>query len=183
MIDRSAGLAYPFGLVQIYYGDGKGKTTAALGQAIRAYGNGKRVAFIYFDKGGDNYNERRVLERLGIQYFSHGRDRRGNDGSFDFSLRQEDVEMARQSLAKLDEIGQQFDLIVLDEALNAIRLEMMTSADLLAAIERKPERLELVITGRGLPDDLAARADLVTEMRLVKHYFERQIGAREGIEY
>lgn len=183
MTDRSAGLAHPFGLVQIYYGDGKGKTTAALGQAIRAHGNGRRVAFIYFDKGGDNYNERRVLEQLAIPYFSYGRDRRSPDGSFDFSLREEDITMARQSLAKLDEIGQQFDLIVLDEALNAIRLGMMTSTDLLAVIERKPERLELVITGRGLPDDLAARADLVTEMRLVKHYFERQIGAREGIEY
>lgn len=178
-----AALRQPFGKVQVYYGDGKGKTTAALGQAIRAFGNGRRVAFIYFDKGGENYNERKVLDQLGIKYYSFGRDRRSPDGGFDFSLREEDVMMARQSLAKLKEIENDYDLIVLDEVLNAIRLKMMTEDDLIRYLENKPAQLELVLTGRGLPGALRERADLVTEMKLEKHYFDQGLGAREGIEY
>jgi cob(I)alamin adenosyltransferase len=181
--NRVEALSHGFGMVQVYYGDGKGKTTAALGQGIRAFGNGKRVAFIYFDKGGDNYNERIVLEKLAIPYFSYGRDRRSSDGSFDFSLRQEDIDMATQSMAKLREIGDQFDLIVLDEVLNAIRLQMMATDDLLKYLNSKPEQLEIILTGRGLPPEIAQRADLITEVKLEKHYFEKGVGAREGIEY
>ncbi len=181
--NRAQALSHGFGLVQVYYGDGKGKTTAALGQAIRAFGNGKRVALIYFDKGGNNYNERSVLEKLGIPYFSFGRDRRSADGSFDFSLRQEDIDMAVQSMAKLREIGDQYDLIVLDEVLNAIRLQMMSADDLLRYLDEKPKHLEIILTGRGLPPEIAQRADLITEIKLEKHYFEKGVGAREGIEY
>lgn len=184
MNDRLTALAHGFGLIQVYYGDGKGKTTAALGQGIRAHGNGKRVAFIYFDKGGENYNERHVLKQLGISFFSFGRDRRRADGSFDFSRTQADVEMAQQSLTKLQEIDSEYDLIVLDEVLNAIRLEMLSVSELIKYLDtEKPKQLELVLTGRGLPPEIAERADLITEIKLEKHYFEKGIGAREGIEY
>jgi len=176
-------LRQPFGKVQVYYGDGKGKTTAALGQAVRAFGNGRRVAFIYFDKGGENYNERKVLDQLGIKYYSFGRDRRSPDGGFDFSLREEDVAMAGQSLDKLKEIENDYDLIVIDEVLNAIRLKMMTEDDLIGYLKNKPVNLELVLTGRGLTDNLRQHVDLITEMKLEKHYFDQGIGAREGIEY
>jgi len=173
-----------FGKIQIYHGQGKGKTTAALGQAIRAFGNDKKVAFIYFDKGGDDYNERKVLDKLGIPYFSFGRNRRRENGTFDFSMTPDDLTMAQQSMAMLDKIDEDFDLIVLDEVLNAIRLNMMGVKDLTDYLTtRKPQNLELIITGQGLPDEIKEKADLITEMRLDKHYMYSGTPAREGIEW
>lgn len=172
------------GKVQVYHGQGKGKTTAALGAAIRAFGNGKKVALIYFDKGGDDYNERKVLDKLGIPYFSFGRNRRRENGTFDFSMIPEDLEMAKESMAKLEEIDEEFDLIVLDEVLNAIRLKMMSVNDLLDYLTmRKPQNLELILTGQGLPDEIKDKADLITEMKLDKHYMYSGTPAREGIEW
>lgn len=171
-------------MIQIYFGDGKGKTTAALGLAIRALGSGQRVAIIFFDKGGEDYNERKILEKLGIDYFSFGRDRRLIEGIFDFSLKAEDLAMAKKSLAKLREIHNHYDLIVLDEVLNAIRLKMMTLQELLDYLDKElPKNLELVLTGRGRFAELEERADLISEMKLIKHYFQKNIPAREGIEY
>lgn len=124
-------------MIQIYFGDGKGKTTAALGlSAIRAFGNGKRVAIIFFDKGGHDYNERKVLEKLGIDYFFFGRDRRLIEGIFDFSLKNEDLLMAKKSMAKLREIHNDYDLVVLDEVLNAIRLKMMPLEELVGYLDQ-----------------------------------------------
>ena len=171
-------------MIQIYFGDGKGKTTAALGLAMRAFGQGQKVAIIFFDKGGHDYNERKVLEKLGIDYFSFGRDRRLIEGIFDFSLKNEDLLMAEKSLAKLKEIHNNYDLIVLDEVLNAIRLKMMPLAELVGYLDKElPKNLELVLTGRGRFAELEERADLVSEMRMIKHYFQKNLPAREGIEY
>jgi len=171
-------------MIQVYYGDGKGKTTASLGLAIRALGSGKKVAIIFFDKGGTNYNERKILDKLGITYFSYGRDRRLENGRFDFSLKPEDLEMAQKSMAKLKEIHHNYDLIILDEVLNAVRLKMMPLEALLDYLDdKKPKDLELVLTGRGLWPEISERADLVTEMKMVKHYFEKQTPARAGIEF
>ncbi len=173
-----------FGLVQIYFGEGKGKTTAALGQAIRAHGNGKNIAFIYFDKGGDDYNERRVLESCGLTYYAFGRNRRRSNGTFDFSITDEDRQMATDAMHTLREIDEQYDLIVLDEVLNAIRLEMLPLAELMNYLNtEKPEKLEIICTGQGLPDELKERADLITEMKLHKHYMYDGVPAREGIEW
>lgn len=165
-------------------GDGKGKTTAALGLSIRALGSGKKVAIIFFDKGGSNYNERKILDSLGIVYFSYGRDRRLANGRFDFSLRPEDLEMAQNSMAKLLEIHHDYDLIVLDEILNAIRLKMMTLEELLNYLDNlMPKNLELVLTGRGIWPEIEERADLISEIKMIKHYFQKNLPAREGIEY
>jgi cob(I)alamin adenosyltransferase len=172
------------GLIQVYYGDGKGKTTAALGQAIRAFGNGKKVGLIYFDKGGDDYNERKVLDKLGIPYFSFGRNRRRDNGTFDFSFLPDDLEMAKESMAILREIDEEFDLIVLDEVLNCIRLKMMEAGEIVDYIKtEKPKNLELILTGRGLSDEIKEIADLITEMKLHKHYMYNGVPAREGIEW
>ncbi|NCN07577.1 cob(I)yrinic acid a,c-diamide adenosyltransferase [Candidatus Falkowbacteria bacterium] len=171
-------------MIQVYYGDGKGKTTASLGLVLRAKGFGSKVAIIFFDKGGDNYNERKILEDLGIDYFSFGRDRRSSDGRFDFSLESEDLDMAQQSMAKLLDIQHNYDLIVLDEVLNAVRLKMLPLVDLLDYLDNSlPQDLELILTGRGLWPEIEARADLITEMRMVKHYFEQKVPARAGIEF
>ena len=173
-----------WGLTQVYYGDGKGKTTAALGLAMRSIGCGKKVAIIFFDKGGDNYNERKILDRIGVDYFSYGRDRRISSTEFDFSVLEEDRKMAQESMAKLRDIQGDYDLIILDEVLNVIRLNMMKTLELSDYLDNeKPQDLEVVITGRGLPDDIAQRADLITEMKMEKHYFEQEIPPRNGIEY
>lgn len=173
-----------FGQVQVYYGDGKGKTTAALGQSLRAFGAGKKVALIYFDKGGSHYNERSVLDTLGIQYFVFGRDRIDAAGKFDFSVIAEDVQMATDAMEQLKKIQGDFDLIVLDEVLNAIKLKMMDVNVLTEYLDtQKPQNLEIILTGRGLPPEIEQRADLITEMKLVKHYFYKGIGSREGIEW
>lgn len=171
-------------MIQVYYGDGKGKTTASLGLSIRALGSGKKVAIIFFDKGGENYNERKILENLGIAYFSFGRDRRLSNGRFDFSLKVEDLQMAEQSMSKLNEIHHDYDLIVLDEVLNAIRLKMMPLEKLLNYLDnQRPKNLELVLTGRGLWPEISERADLVSEIKMIKHYFDKAIPARPGIEF
>jgi cob(I)alamin adenosyltransferase len=173
-----------WGMTQVYYGDGKGKTTAALGLALRAVGSGHRVAVIFFDKGGDNYHERKVLADIGVDYFSYGRNRRYPNNKFDFSVIDSDREMAKQSMDKLREIDHDYDLIVLDEVLNAIRLKMMSVSDLTTYLDSgKPKTLELVLTGRGLPEEIAQRADLISEMKMAKHYFEKQVPPREGIEF
>lgn len=173
-----------FGQIQVYYGDGKGKTTAALGQALRAFGAGKKVALIYFDKGGSHYNERSVLDILKIPYFVFGRDRIDAEGKFDFSVIDEDLKMAADAMEKLKRIDKEFDLIVLDEVLNAIKLEMMDVNVLTEYLDtQKPQNLEIILTGRGLPPEIEERADLITEMKLVKHYFYKGVGSREGIEW
>ena len=151
---------------------------------MRAFGNGKKVAIIFFDKGGQDYNERKVLEKLGIDYFSFGRDRRLIEGIFDFSLKYQDLEMAQKSMAKLREIHNDYDLIVLDEVLNAVRLQMMPLQGLLDYLDKElPKNLELVLTGRGQFAELEERADLVSEMKMIKHYFQKNLPARKGIEY
>lgn len=172
-----------FGQVQVYYGDGKGKTTAALGQALRAFGAGKKVALIYFDKGGSHYNERSVLNTLGIPYFVFGRDRIDSAGKFDFSVTQMDTQMAADAMEQLKKIDKEFDLIVLDEVLNAIKLKMMNVGVLEKYLTQKPQNLEVILTGRGLPPEIEQLADLITEMKLVKHYFYKGVGSREGIEW
>lgn len=170
-------------MIQAYYGDGKGKTTAAIGQLIRAHGNGKRVAMIYFDKGGTHYNERNVFDQCGIPYFVFGRDRIDENGKFDFSVIDEDLKMAADAIEQLKKIENEFDLIVLDEVLNAVRLKMLDVSMLDEYLDSKPSHLELILTGRGLPPEIELRADLVTEMKLQKHYFYKGIGSREGIEW
>lgn len=173
-----------FGQVQVYFGDGKGKTTAALGQALRAFGAGRNVGLIYFDKGGLHYNERTVLDQLDIPYYVFGRDRIDAAGKFDFSVVEEDINMAAEAMDQLKEIDQVFDLIVLDEVLNAIKLKMMDVSVLVDYLDhQKPKELELIITGRGLPPEIQQRSDLITEMKLQKHYFYKGIGSREGIEW
>lgn len=171
-------------MIQVYYGDGKGKTTASLGLAVRAKGYNQKVAIIFFDKGGENYNERKILNQLGIDYFSFGRDRRLANGRFDFSLKDEDLVMAQTSMSKLKEIHHDYDLIILDEVLNVVRLKMMPLAELLDYLDNLlPKGLELVLTGRGIWPEIEERADLISEIKMIKHYFQKEVPARPGIEF
>lgn len=168
------------GLVQIYTGNGKGKTTAALGLALRASGNGLRVAFLQFLKPAAGYGEQIAAPKLGIDVIPMGSDRFVSSPPAE-----EDVEAARAALKRSGTIlaSGDYDLVVLDEAVNAVRLNLITSQELIDTVEGRAKHVEVVLTGRGITPDLEAYADLVTEMRLVKHPMDAGIDARAGIEF
>jgi len=141
----------------------------------------------FFDKGGENYAERAGLQKLGIGVHVSGRDRIDAAGVFDFSILPEDREMALGGLAVVAAEIEKLEkgLVVLDEALNCIRLKMLTEQEVLDAVAPAigDTELDVVLTGRGLPAHLAEQADLITEMKLHKHYFEQGQQSRSGIEY
>jgi cob(I)alamin adenosyltransferase len=168
------------GFVQVYTGDGKGKTTAALGLALRAAGAGLKVYIGQFIKNAE-YSEitalRRLADSITIEQFGRGC----------FILTepcQADIDAARQALTTLGRIlsSGAYDLVIADEANVAVALGLINEDDLLALIDRRPPQVELVLTGRGAPPRVLERADLVTEMRLVKHYYDQGVVARKGIE-
>lgn len=177
-----------WGKIQVYTGNGKGKTTAALGLCIRALGRGKKAAIIYFDKGGNNYGERRFLDELKgrLDYFPFGRNRIDPvTNKFEFGVKEIDKEESQKALALAKKFlaEQTYDLLVLDEVNPSLALEMFALEDLLAVLAAKTPHTELVLTGRNAHPEILAKANLVTEMTLVKHYFYDGIMAREGIEY
>jgi cob(I)alamin adenosyltransferase len=169
------------GYIQVYTGDGKGKTTAAIGLAVRAAGAGLKVLFVQFIKGG-RYSEIKALEALGdrieVRQYGRGRFIKGQPDL-------EDVTAARRGLAEIQALlknGSDFDIIVLDEANVAVTCGLFDITALLAVIDSRPESVELVITGRGADPKVVERADLVTEMRAVKHCYAAGVAARMGIE-
>ena len=167
------------GMFHVYTGDGKGKTTAAIGLSVRALGAGKNVFFGQFIKGRP-YSELKILRGLdNIQVKQFGRRcfiREKPD--------EEDIRLAREGLKTAAEILQSGDygLVVLDEAIIALKYELFSREELLQAVESRHEQVEVVVTGRSAPDELIEEADLVTEMKKVKHYFDQNIAARTGIE-
>ena len=168
------------GFVQVYTGEGKGKTTAALGLALRAAGAGHRVLIVQFMKGTPSsedqalawLGDRIVLRRCGLRSFV-----RAEPSAEDVARAQAGLQLARESMC-----SGEFAVVVLDEANVAVAHGLFALEDLLALIAEKPAEVELVVTGRGAHPEVIARADLVTEMRAVKHYFSRGIPARVGIE-
>ncbi len=171
-------------MIQIYTGKGKGKTTAGLGLAIRALGQGFKVAIIYFDKGGDDYGERNILKQLAIDYFPTGLNRRNSDGSFRFSITPEDIAEAERGLALAESlIPQGYDLLVLDEINSTVALNMLSENAVCEFMKKIPKSMEVVFTGRNVPTQMMELADLITEMKPVKHYIEKGIPARRGIEF
>jgi cob(I)alamin adenosyltransferase len=177
-----------YGLIQVFTGNGKGKTTAGLGEAIRAVGAGRKVGIVYFDKGGtSHYNERRVLDefRGRIDYVATGRDRIDpKTGRFDFAIQEIDRTEARRGLEEARKMFKGgYDVVILDEINSTTDLGMLKVEDLLELLKKKPDRLELVMTGRNAPEAFLERADLVTEMKLRKHYFYSGVPAREGLDF
>ena len=170
------------GLIQIYTGDGKGKSTAAFGLALRALGNGLNVAIVQFMKKGGWYGENIMLEQLpNLQLFAFGCDHFIKKGAPDA----ENIAQCQAALAKTQELiaDGQVDLLILDELNNALFFELMTEEEALQLLAAKPPQMELVITGRNAPTSLINAADLVTEMREVKHPYQKGVQARKGIEY
>lgn len=175
-----------FGLIQLFTGNGKGKTTAALGELMRVVGAGKRAAIIFFDKGGEHYMERAVLEKLGVPWFAFGRDRIDPvTGRFDFAIAEEDRRLGKDGLLKARVLveSDEYDLLVLDEVNSSTDLGILSEPDVLALLDAKPDRIEIVLTGRNAPQAFIDSAHLVTEMRLRKHYFYSGVKAREGLDF
>lgn len=179
--------------LHLYTGEGKGKTTSCVGLAVRAAGTGHKVAFIQFDKGYDgtveHYAERHILRTLPtVRLEPTGRERMMPDGRFRFGVQPEDRAEAARALSLTEEVLQPgaFDLVILDEALSAQQYHLITEAELTGIVDRWEQAgrpCELVLSGRTKLTSIVERADLVTEMRKVKHYFDVGIPARPGIEY
>ena len=172
------------GLIHMYFGDGKGKTTAAIGLAVRAAGCGKQVVFAQFLKGRQT-GEITLLKNIGIKVI-----RSEKDMGFCFNMTDGQIETWRTEQSRLlDEIrgavsgSEAVGLLVLDEALNAIDRELLDEEALKEFVLRKPEGLEIVLTGRPAPGWLMERADYVTEMKKHRHPFDKGIKARKSIEY
>jgi len=170
------------GLVQVYTGNGKGKTSAAFGIALRAIGRGLKVYIIQFIKGGFDYGELYMIDKLpNLKLKAFGR------GKFitEKPPGNEDIKLAEQALQlakKVVESGE-YDIVILDEINVALNLELISLEKVLELIKSKPKRVELVLTGRYAPNEIIKVADLVTEMKEVKHPFNKGYEARKGIEY
>jgi cob(I)alamin adenosyltransferase len=169
------------GYVQVYTGNGKGKTTAALGLAMRAAGAGLRTYIGQFMKG-QHYSELDAARKLApqIEIEQYGQPDFCVPGKVlpvDIGLAREGLEKIRAALA-----GGVYDIVVMDEVCTALYFKLLDVNDILAVINDKPKRVELVLTGRYAPDEIIAAADLVTEMKEVKHYFLNDVKSRKGIE-
>ncbi len=163
-------------MIQIYTGDGKGKTTSAVGLTIRAVGAGKKVAFFQFMKGRKSH-EVEVLERLGVLV-----DREW-DGKFVVGepTKEQRQMVQLQYHRVIKAIGGLYDLVVLDEIIVAHHFKLLSEEQVLRIMELA--RCELVLTGQKATSKMIERADLVTEMKKIKHYFDQGVKAREGFEF
>ncbi|MEM3395921.1 MAG: cob(I)yrinic acid a,c-diamide adenosyltransferase [Thermoplasmata archaeon] len=167
------------GYIQVYTGDGKGKTSAALGLAVRALGRGKKVCIVQFMKGMET-GEVLFFERIpGIVIQQFG------SGEFVKTAIEEEKKLAHQALdhAREQMVSGSFDVIILDEINVAMDLQLLEVPAVMEFLKQKPERVEVVLTGRNAPKEILEIADLVTEMREVKHYYKKGVEAREGIEF
>jgi cob(I)alamin adenosyltransferase len=169
------------GFVQIYTGDGKGKTTAALGLSLRAAGRGLKVFIAQFAKGM-YYGELEALGRLGQQITVR---QYGRKCFIEDEPTEEDVRLARDGWKQVKDVLKEeaWDILILDEIGIALHYRLITLEEIRELVRGKPESVELVLTGRKIPEALYEQADLVTEMREIKHYYNAGVRARKGIEY
>jgi len=168
------------GYIHVYTGNGKGKTTAAFGLAMRAAGRGKKVCIIQFMKPDKGYGEQISARKLGIEVYAFGANRFVNRNN----PSKDDIERAKQALnfAK-EKLKEEYDVIVLDELNVALDFNLIELQEVLSLIKNLPQKTELILTGRYAKPEIIEKADLVTEMREVKHYYRKGVIAREGIEY
>jgi len=173
------------GYVQIYTGDGKGKTTAAVGLAVRAAGDGFKVIMVQFLKSGatGELNSAKQLDpNFVIKRFEKAR-------GFFWTLNQEEKLELKKEIDEAYEFcantlkEQSCDILILDEVMGALSNNLISNEQIQDLIALKPDNMELILTGRNAPQSIIDKADLVTEMKQVKHYFHKGVSSREGIEY
>ncbi len=169
------------GLIMVFTGDGKGKTTAAVGQAVRALGHGFSVCMIHFMKGRD-YGEFLALDKMpGLTIVRAGRD--------DFVCRespeQVDIDLAREGFSRAEKaiVNHEYDFVVLDEINVAVDFKLIKEDELLALLEKKPSGMTVILTGRGASQELVKRADTVSEVLSIRHHYEQGADCVAGIEY
>jgi len=170
------------GLIQVYTGNGKGKTSAAFGLALRAIGRGLKVYIVQFIKGGFDYGELYVVDKLpNLKLRAFGR------GEFvtEKPPGKEDVKLSEEALALAEQVVKsgEYDIVILDEINVALNLKLINLDEVLELIKNKPKHVELILTGRYAPKEIIEAANLVTEMKEVKHPFNNGYEARKGIEY
>lgn len=171
------------GLIIVNTGNGKGKTTAALGMVMRSLGHGYNVAIVQFIKGAWEPAEKAVLEQWQKQLKFHAM---GEGFTWETQDRERDIEKAVAAWEKALEyiVNPEYRLVLLDEVNIALKLGYLDVATVIAGLEKKPEDSHVILTGRGAPPELIEKADLVTEMTLVKHPFKEQgVKAQPGIEF
>ena len=173
-------------MIHVYTGGGKGKTTAALGLALRAAGHGLRVCMIQFMKGGIEYGEINAAKALAplLEIIPMGRPEfvdRDNPDPIDIEWAEKGLTLARSIIT--GEADKACDMLILDEVLVAVDYKLIAKDDLLDLMDKKPPGMELVLTGRGAPPEIVARADLVTEMLEIKHYYRKGITSRRGFDH
>lgn len=169
------------GLIQVYTGDGKGKTSSAFGLALRAIGRGLRVCVIQFIKGGFDYGElysSAYLPNLRLEAYGRGRFVSNPPSEEDYAEAEKALKEAREAV-----MSGEYDVVILDEINTALNLKLIKLEEVMKLLAEKPENVEVVLTGRNAPKELIEAADLVTEMREVKHPYRKGIQARIGIEY
>ncbi len=170
-------------MIQCYTGNGKGKTTAALGLAVRAAGHNKKVKIFQFMKGQINYGELNSLKKLYplIQIEQCGRKEfvsKENPEKIDIELAQKCWKKAKKEI-----LSGEFDIIILDELNVALDFNLIEKKEVIEFLKKIPENIEIVITGRYAPEEIIEISDLVTEMKEIKHYYNKGIPEREGFEY
>ena len=172
------------GKIHIYTGDGKGKTTASVGLAVRALGHNLKVGFASFHKRPEiyGYNELEMLQKLKADVRIYAKGHPHMDQSIDEAVLKKEVYQDIQSLSESIK-NENFDLFVLDEILISVRDGYLEENELLEFVNAKPKNMELVLTGRGATKKIMELADYVTEMKMIKHPYEKGLTSRKGIEY
>ncbi len=170
------------GLLVVHTGAGKGKTTAALGMAIRCLGHGMNVAIVQFIKGAIDTAEERILKSFGDQVVFL---RMGEGYTWETQDRERDKAVAQDAWTEVEKILQDptLGMVILDELNIAIQHEYVSLAQVLKALAQRPPMLHVVITGRGAKPELIDAADLVSEMKMIKHPFRKGIKAQKGVEF
>ncbi len=169
------------GLIMVYTGNGKGKTTAAVGQAVRALGHGYRVYMIHFMKGRD-YGEFLSLKNLpGVTIVKAGRDefvKKDNPDPIDVKFAREGFDYVREALHT-----NKYDILVLDEINVAMDFGLIPVSEVVDLLKSKPSKVDIILTGRNAPEEICDIADLVSEVKEVKHHYKTGTKSRKGIEY
>ncbi len=170
------------GLLMVYTGAGKGKTTAALGMALRCLGHGMNVAVVQFIKGAIDTAEERILKSFGNQVVFL---RMGEGYTWETQDRERDTQVAQKAWAEVELFlhDPSFGMVILDELNIAIHHEYVSLQQVLTAVAQRPPMLHVVITGRGAKPELIEAADLVSEMKMIKHPFRKGIKAQKGVEF
>jgi len=171
------------GLIEVYIGDGKGKTSAVIGIVCRAKGHNLKVCYIYFHKNPEKwgYGEFKILKKIGVDIFGFAKEHSHFEKVEKEKLREEclkGIEFIKKIYKE-----KKYDIVVCDEILISLRDGFLKEEEIIEIMEEKPENIELILTGRYITEKIIEKADLVSEIKKIKHPYDKGIKARKGIEF